>query len=162
MITISTLTKLEWNSQINMDVVELDTAKNVLFKRMIPSRPELFRPKLQPFVSPAGIASTIVRGDNTVMSMAVLANPTPKVISLPKPPKSLSLCSDGGLWVLHSEELAHYNAMGTKIHSIENILAHNLIGVIENNVWLLGYQNQVWFVDSTAQVKGPLYMDYNG
>ncbi len=150
MIQIWTIAKLAWNHPIELEIVEAEPSYP-LFKKIEPPIPELLRPRLKPFASCGGIASLVIRGRNTVMPVAVLVGENSRVIWLPQPPNFLSPRSDGGVWVLNSEELVHYDSMGVKVRRLK-ILGNKLFGVREDAVWVVGYGSEVWFVNAEGKM----------
>lgn len=150
MIKIWTIAKLPWNHPIELEIVEAKESYP-LFKKIISPIPELLRPRLKPFAGCGGIASLVIRDSNTVMPLAVLGGENPRVIFLPQPPNSLSPRSDGGVWVLNSEELVHYDSMGVKVRRLK-IFGNELFGAMENGVWVVGYGGKVWFVNAESKV----------
>jgi hypothetical protein len=152
-LKIWTITKLEWNNPIDLEVITLGPLPPDLAPTGRPG-PKYYpvRPYIeQTFANPAGLASMVALGTGQTMPVAVLVGKNTKVIQLSEPPEILSARSDGGVWT--SYPLSHYDSTGT-IKKVVKVSGTDIVGVQGDAVWVMDF-DRAWFVSSDGDVRGP-------
>ena len=154
-LEIWTIAKKEWNNPIQLEVVEMQPPPpDAAQVRGIPG-PKYYpvRPYIETFVSPKGLASIVVKGNEKTIPTAILASKTAKVIPLLESPGSLSARSDG-VWAISNESsLSHYDTTGVLKRSVE-VPGTRIVGVEEDAVWVMSL-DEAWFVSASGNIRGP-------
>jgi hypothetical protein len=154
-LKIWTIAKKEWNNSIKLEVVEMQPPPPEAAQvRGIPG-PKYYpvRPYIETSVSPEGLASTVVKGNEQTMPTAILVNKTVKVIPLLESPGSLSARSDGVWAISNQSPLFQYDTAGALKRSVE-VPGTEIIGVEEDAVWVMSL-DEAWFVSASGKVRGP-------
>ncbi|WP_150111468.1 hypothetical protein [Oscillatoria nigro-viridis] len=150
---IWTIAFIEWNNSIKEDIVEL---KPLNAARIISGPgPKSFpaRPYIKTYASPGGLASTVYKGDDETMPIALWVGDTARLISLSETPLDLSARSDGGVWIsTHQTLLFHYDRAGALKHRV-NLPGTNIVGVDGDAVWVMT-DEKAWFVNVNGDVRG--------
>ncbi|HLP87610.1 MAG TPA: hypothetical protein VK184_03255 [Nostocaceae cyanobacterium] len=162
-IEVKLIAKINWNNVVDKSELppprppgaatfEFRKPKNQIEINLLP------RYGFMTFASPGGLASLIYVIGYKTLPFAILTGEETKIIKLPEDPISLSARSDGGVWVLHQLELAHYDATGKKVKAIDTNIGSRLVGVEGDGVWLTPwgyYPESVLYVNANGEVKGP-------
>ena len=154
-LEIWTIAKQDWNNPIQLEVVEMQPPPPEAAQvRGIPG-PKYYpvRPYIETFVSPKGLASIVVKGDEKTIPTAILASKTAKVIPLLESPGSLSARSDGVWAISNQSSLSHYDTAGALKRSVE-VPGTRIVGVEKDAVWVMSL-DEAWFVSASANVRGP-------
>ncbi|XZO02426.1 MAG: hypothetical protein ACM65L_01130 [Microcoleus sp.] len=150
---IWTIAFIKWNNSIKEDIVEL---KPLNAARIIPGPgPKSFpaRPYIKTYASPGGLASTVYKGDDETMPIALWVGDTARLISLSETPLDLSARSDGGVWMsTHQSLLFHYDSKGFLKHKV-NLSGTNIVGVDGDAVWVMT-NDKAWFVNANGDIRG--------
>ncbi len=154
-LEIWTIAKKEWNNPIQLEVVEMQPPPpEVAQVRGIPG-PKYYpvRPYIETSVSPGGLASTVVKGNEQTMPITILVSKTAKVIPLLKSPGSLSARSDGVWGISNQSSLSQYDTAGALKRSVE-VPGTDIVGVEKDAVWVMSL-DEAWFVSARGKVRGP-------
>ncbi len=155
-LKIWTIAKKEWNNPIKLEVVEMQPPPPEAAQvRGIPG-PKYYpvRPYIETSVSPGGLASTVVKGNEQTMPTAIFVRKTAKVIVIPllESPGSLSARSDG-VWSISNQIISHYDTTGVLKQSVK-IPGTDIVGVEKDAVWVMSL-DEAWFVSASGKVRGP-------
>ena len=150
-IEVWPMTKLMWNDELNLEVVEVGPPTGGSFIDLPGPKRLPTRPYLEPFAGPCGVAARVLWGDGQVMPLVVLVDKTETVRSISELPLALSAGSDGGVWVLTRKRLEYFDADGTQVHAL-NITGITLVGVDSGAVWVVGFDT-AWFVDGDGRIR---------
>ena len=117
-IEVWPMTKLMWNDELNIEVVEAGPPTRGSFIDLPGPKRLPTRPYLEPFAGPCGVVARVLRGDGQVMPLVVLVDKTETVRSISELPLALSAGSDGGVWVLTRKRLEYFDSDGTQVHAL--------------------------------------------
>ncbi|MCC3436448.1 MAG: hypothetical protein EAZ39_10735 [Oscillatoriales cyanobacterium] len=153
-LKIWTIAKKEWNNPIKLEAVEMQPPPPEAAQvRGIPG-PKYYpvRPYIETSVSPGGLASTVVKGNEQTMPTAIFVSKTAKVIPLLESPGSLGARSDG-VWSIRNQIISHYDTTGVLKQSVK-IPGTEIVGVEKDAVWVMSL-DEAWFVSASGKVRGP-------